>query len=223
MPVTLCLLGSVVLFIEGIICVIMALPLFWFMSIAVLPLIMLPIESSVIFPAQERWVTTSVTIDATPEAVWQSFIDVQDIQEEELGFSIANLMDFPRPLRADMQGAEVGALRVSTWEKGVVFGERITQWEPHQTVSWDFEIDPEAIPPKALDQHVKLGGRFWTVLKGQYHLEPLPTGQTSLVLRTLYWNNTSWLLPYGNMWSDFLLDDFHASILHLVKHRSEQS
>ncbi len=242
-PVTLCMFGSFIFFIEGLICIVLALPLFWLMSsigglvmglfvhwkyskntlmsIAILPLLMLPIESSNTFLPQERWVSTSVLIEAKPEEIWSSFLDVQDIKPEELGFSVSNLMGFPRPLHADMRGAGIGSLRVSTWEKGVEFGERITEWNPNISVAWEFEINPEKIPPKALDEHVKLGGKFWTVVKGEYNISEVSMDRSKLELRTLYRNNTSWLLPYAQIWSDFLLDDFQSSILNLIKVRSE--
>lgn len=242
-PVLVLLGCAALLNLEGSICLIIATPIFLLMasagglimgaiqakrakrntlmSIALLPMALSPIEIVTSPTYSPQWVVTTRIINATPEAIWPNIVNAPNIKKSELGFSYSHAMGFPKPLSADMNDQGIGALRTSTWEKGVVFGERITQWEPPQLLTYEFEIDPARIPMTALDQHVQLGGRYGSVIKGGYKLTPLNANQTLVELKTQYINRTSWLLPYTLLWSDFILDDFHQSILHLVQTRSE--
>jgi len=42
-----------------------------------------------------------------------------------------------------------------------------------------------------------------------------------VTLRTTYANRSN-LKLYGNLWGDFVFDDFHRSILRLIEHRAER-
>ena len=160
-------------------------------------------------------------IQATPDQVWQELGNVSDISKDELPLSFGQLIGIPRPLRASMSALENNAVRTSEWEKGVVFQEIITAWEPAERMAYRFDIDPEQIPDTALDKHVKMGGELFSPLYGSYHLQLTPEGHTLLTLSTTLNDNTN-LGGYSRFWGRVIFHDFHYMLLRLMKHRAEQ-
>ena len=237
------LIAMFVLFIEGMICIMLVLPVFMIASMigglamglglrlvkyngavvscfALLPVVLAPLESRLTPDSDERTVVNTVIIDASATDIWNNLTSVADIQRHELGFSFTHAMGVPRPLHAAMDGAGVGAVRTSQWEKSVQFKEVVTQWQPPHRLSYDFDIPPNSIPRDALDRHVEIGGEYFTVVSGGYTIRPLNAGQCEVTLQTTYANRSN-LKLYGNLWGDFVFDDFHRSILRLIKQRAE--
>jgi hypothetical protein len=231
------------LFLEGLICIVLVFPVFMVASIIggllmgfiikltskargilnsllVLPLFLSPIESSIPISPDERTVETSVIVYANPEEIFSQLASVQGVEESELGFSFMRLIGLPRPLEASMSGSGVGSVRTTKWEKGVTFKERITVWNAPVQFHYQFDIPAGSIPKEALDRHVELGGEYFTVLRGGYDIELIDSETSKLILKTVYVNK-SHLKLYGNIWADYVLNDFHSSLLHLMKLRSE--
>ena len=90
----------------------------------------------------------------------------------------------PRPLEADMSGTGVGAVRLSKWEQGVSFKERITQWQAPSRMYY-IRYSGRLDPTEALDQHVELGGKYFTVTQGGYDIEAINAHQSRLTLHGL--------------------------------------
>jgi hypothetical protein len=230
-------------FLEGLICILLVVPIFMFASIfgglvagwlhnalrargptigafALLPFLLGPVEAAMPPESSIQEVSRSIHIDATPEQVFDQLANVKDIAQEELGYSFMHMIGLPRPLQADMHGSGTGAVRVSQWEKGVRFEEVITSWERGHVMHYRFNIPPGSIPRDALDRHVELGGEYFTVTDGGYDLAPAPGGGTTLTLTTRFLNR-SHLKTYGDLWGRLVLQDFHGSILGLMKNRAE--
>lgn len=238
------LIAMFVFFIEGLICIMLVLPVFMIAAVigglvmglalrlvkyngavvscfALLPVVFAPLESRLTPDSQQRTVVNTVVIDASATDIWNNLTSVMDIKQQELGFAFTYAIGVPRPLQAAMDGAGVGAVRTSQWEKGVQFKEVITQWQPPYQLSYDFDIPPGSIPRDALDRHVELGGEYFTVVEGGYTIRPLSAQQCEVTLHTTYANRSN-LQLYGNLWGDFVFDDFQRSILRLIKHRAER-
>lgn len=238
------LLAMFVLFIAGMICIVLVLPVFLIASIvgglamglalrlvkydksvvscfALLPVVFAPLESRLTPGSHERTVANTVVIDASATDVWNNFTSVTNIDQQELGFSFTHAMGVPRPLQAVMDGAGVGAVRTSQWEKGVQFEEVVTQWQPPYRLFYDFNIPPNSIPRDAFDRHVEIGGKYFDIVSGGYTVRSLSDGRSEVTLQTTYANRSS-LKLYGDLWGDFVFDDFHQSILRLVKLRAER-
>lgn len=244
-PIFIFLLASVVTLLEGSICVAMALPAFMFfsslggvvagylnryvvrkgdatlMSVVLLPLLVAPIEVNLVELTKTYTVENRITIYAPPSIVWEQLGEVEVIQPEELNVSLTSLIGVPKPIRASMSADGVGAVRTSEWQKGVVFREVITSWEPGRQMTYSFDIDPGVIPDHAMDKHVKLGGEYFSPLNGGYYLAENPEGNTILTLKTTMVDNTNFGM-YSRIWGELIFRDFHMSLLKLMKSRAEK-
>ncbi|WP_181259250.1 SRPBCC family protein [Pseudoduganella armeniaca] len=239
------LIALFLMLLEGVICIVLVLPVFvvaavlggvlagWLhrhmldrkgtvSAFALLPLLLGPIEAALPPVQSEQLVSTTMHIAAPPEAVFDQLADVRGIRPEELGFAFVHLIGLPKPIEADMHGSGAGAVRVSRWEKNVRFEEVITHWQRPQAMHYRFHIPPGSIPRDALDEHVELGGKYFTVLDGGYDLAPAPDGGTELTLTTRFLNKSQ-LKLYGDLWGRMVLQDFHRSILGLMRRRAERA
>lgn len=239
------LVAMFALYLEGLICIVLVLPVFIIAAIlgglvagfihnhvrlprsslpvfALLPFLLGPLEAALPPHSTESLVSTTVHIDASAGQVFDQLANVNAIREDELGFAWVHLIGLPKPVSAAMDGAGVGSVRTSTWQKGVRFKEVITAWDRPYAMHYRFEIRPGSIPREALDEHVEMGGEYFTVLDGGYDIAADPAGGVVLKLSTRF-QNKSRLKLYGDLWGRFVLADFHRSILGLMKTRAERS
>lgn len=168
-PIFFFLLTTVVTLLEGSICVAMALPAFMVLSslggltagfinrylarkrnttlisVALLPILIAPVEINFLELTNTYTVENSITIYASPSMVWRQLGDVEFIQPDEFDASLTSFIGVPKPIKASMSEAGVGAIRTSEWEKGVLFREVITSWKPNKEMTYSFDIDPKEI------------------------------------------------------------------------------
>lgn len=238
------LLGLSLLLLEGMVCIVLILPVFFIAAILgglamsmvnnrylskakttlhsflVLPFLLNPVEAQLPNDPHMGMVKSSVVIEAKAEDIFNQLTHVRKIQKGELGFSFMHWIGLPRPIEASMNDIGVGAIRTSKWEMGVQFKERITRWEKGKRLHYEFIIPKGSIPREALDRHVELGGDYFTVLHGGYDIQAIGKGRCRLTLNTVY-KNKSHLNLFGRIWAYWVLNDFHYSILKLMKRRSE--
>lgn len=237
------LITTMLLLLEGIICVLMALPGFvlfasiggliagWLkrrrtlrsstLSIVLLiPVVMSPIEAQ--FPAADTFETRSDTIlvDASPADVWWQIVNVEEIQKSELRFGLTRALGVPRPVRAHMDMDDSASVRYTEWDKGVSFQENIVAWKELEQMTWEFEFPAGSIPEGVLDDHVIIGGAYFDLIGGGYRLSELPDGKTALTLTTNYRISARPRL-YSEFWAELVMGDFQKMILDLVRDRAE--
>jgi len=233
-----------VTFLEGLLCIVLVVPVFMaaamigglvggvvhnygrngppvLPALALLPLLVGPVESLLPPQRSEQTVTSTIHIAAPPEAVFDKLASVRDIRRDELGFTFVHLIGLPRPVEAHMDGSGPGSVRTSRWEKNVWFQEVITDWERPRAMRYRFVVPKGAIPRAALDEHVEINGDYFDLLDGGYTLQPAADGGTDLSLSTRFVNKSR-LKVYGNLWGKLVLQDFHRSILGLMKSRAER-
>jgi hypothetical protein len=188
--------------------------------VVLLPLLLSPVEQ--LFPVDTTPYTISdkILVHASSERVWREITNVRDIGQNELKPAFIFWMGVPKPLEARMEGSGVGAMRVSRWQKNVVFRERMTRWIPASEMAYDFIIDPRDIPSTAFDEHVTLAGKNYKILHGGYQLRALGPNLTEVTLYTTISNHSRTGL-YGKIWSEYVFHDFHGVILDLIHNRSE--
>ncbi len=229
---------------EGVICILLWLPLFMVMSslggfvgylvvrfwkdksgrAAVGIVVLLPFgasfpESRIEAPQQVRRVETTIAIAGPPEVVWNEIVRVPAIGEDEHSFAWSHLIGFPRPIAAESSGTGVGSVREASFERGVVFHEKVTEFVPNERLSFTIHADKNQIPAKALDEHVTVGGPFFDVLSGTYEIQK-DGGGVVLHLSSEHRLSTRFNF-YASAWTDFIMRDTQAYILRIVKKRAE--
>jgi uncharacterized membrane protein YhaH (DUF805 family) len=232
--------GLMVLFaLEGLVCLIMSLPIVGAAAIfgAVLgrvlarigsagtgqvlfPLLFLPLSLAT-EPATGRAVhevVSTIEIDASPAAVWQQVIAFPEIAPpRELLFRAG----LAYPMRARIEGQGIGATRYCVFSTGA-FVEPITAWEPGRRLAFDVAASPpplreltlwEGVQPPHLDGYLR-------AVRGEFRLVALPGGRTRLEGSTWY---TLEMGPeaYWRMWSDQVIHRIHLRVLGHIRHQAE--
>ena len=189
-------------------------------SVAVLPFLAAPFEHQ--FPATEevRTITTHIRVAAPPAIVWNHIAQVSAIAPEELPFSIAHTIGFPRPIEATLHGTGVGAVRHATFDGGILFIETITAWKQDDLLSFTVRAMTDSIPPITLDEHVTVGGPYFDVLQGTYRIEPHADGSCTLILSSTHRISTRFN-GYARIWTDFLMGNIQATILTVIQRRCD--
>lgn len=229
---------------EGAICVVMALPITLAVAsiggiaagllsrshrlstrttacLAVLPFLLAPAEAALQSPVQTRSVASAIRIHASAPMIWHNIERVTAISPAELHTSWAQRIGFPRPVEATLSYAGIGGVRHASFERGLLFIETVTAWEPNQRLAFTIKADSANIPPTTLDEHVTIGGRYFDVLDGEYSLEPLPNGDTMLHL-TSHQRLSTDFNGYAGLWSDAVMQSLQQNILQVIQHRCEQ-
>jgi uncharacterized membrane protein (UPF0136 family) len=186
-----------------------------------LPFLFLLVESHMVAEDYYQTVETQMLIDAPKARVWQHIRNVANIQPAEIEPHFVHLIGVPRPLGAQLTFEGVGAERRITWEKGIRFTEKITEWNEGTGFYYDIIVNPHSIPPKTLDEHVLVGGQYFDVTRGSYHLTEITPEQTQVTLTCRY-RITTTLNWYSSLWANFMLSDFNQMILEVIRKRAEQ-
>ncbi len=227
---------------EGIICALMAFPVFLFMALlgsfigvrifkrnksnlyvtgfALLPFLFAPIENQLQLGDKVFSEHTTIEINANAENVWNNITRVRYISEKENGNSLFRLLGFPRPIKAELDTVAVGGIRKAIFARGLFFTETVTQMEPLKVLAFSIDADPGSIPPKALDEHVMVGGKFFDVLEGKYKIEEIQENRVRLHLTSEFRLSTNFNF-YSGLWSKLIMRDIQENILEIIKHRSE--
>ena len=234
----LVILGSVLVGLEGAICVVFAAPamlllasLGGFMAgaqptktrvdipIAIfLPWVVMGFERGTPGPTRHVVTTTQIEIAAPASVVWPLVVSVDSIRDEERRPAFFTAIGFPRPIAATLDHPGVGGVRTASFDRGVVFREAVIEWVPERRLR--FTIDARAVPRAALDPHVTIGGPFFDVLTGTYELEPVSPARTVLVLRSEHRVSTRFNV-YAAWWADRVMASVQRNILAVLKERAE--
>ncbi len=228
---------------EGAICIIMLLPIAMVLSsiggvlggllarftkahpgtvacLAALPFLLAPAETYLHPPTNIRIVENTILIHATPANVWQQIQSVPPIAPSELKPTWTHAIGFPRPIAAQLSHPGVGGVRTASFERGLVFYETVTDWQPAHQLSFTIKADTAHIPATTLDEHVTIGGPYFDVLDGTYRIEPLPNNTVRLHL-TSHQRLTTDVNSYVSLWTDAIMSNLQTSILQVIQHRCE--
>lgn len=244
---TLCLGATLLLAWEGLICIVIFLPLFLLLAsigglfagfivlfkinpgskrlftfgFLLLPLTLAPMEARISPPKNFTEVETVTTIHAPVATVWEEIRSVRPFSEEEHGFSWIHLIGFPRPVSAEIDRDGVGAVRRAIFEGGLVFTETVTEWKENSALGFSIKANTEEIPPTTLDEHVTIGGAYFDVLTGRYLLEEKNLKETTLHLTSRFRTSTMFE-PYTRLWAKLIMSELQRYIVERIKVRSEQ-
>lgn len=238
------LLVGALVFREGVICILMAVPL-WLLAAAAgsgsvntlrdaidnrhrasaSVLIMLPFAAlfadANLPPRPESFtVSRTISINASQDEIWPSLLQLDGLEEDEGVWNIAqNVLGIPRPASARVVGVGVGTTRVARWGQNIRFEESITAWLENDRLAWNFAFPDDSIS-RYTDPHIHPDGPNLKVATGEYRLTSLPNGRTEVTLETTYAARTpvNW---YASMWGELILGDIQTNILAIVKERAE--
>ncbi len=234
---------SVITGFEALFCVLVAVPMLWPLTILggvltalivrkttggrmyvsavlLLPYAVAPLEQSLELPEEILTVENRIEIDAPRAAVWERIASVPAISPKELPWSWVHALGFPKPIAAVLEGEGVGAVRIATFERGVSFYERVTEWAPGEAIGFSIDADPQFVPANAFDQHVIVGGRFYDVLDGRYEIRMGDDGSLVLRLSSRHRLNTH-LGRYASWWSGRIMNEIQGNILEVIRKRTE--
>lgn len=226
------LLGSgilVALALEGIVCIVMALPIMmpaaaiggwigyliacsrsegptWTTVVLMLPSDAL-VEHAITQPMMYE-VVSSVEIDATPAEVWPTVVAFPPI-EHSPGWLFQLGVAYPVKARIDGHGDE--AVRYCEFSTGD-FVESIRVWDKPNRLAFDVESQPcplTELSPYANIHPPHLNG-FLRSHRGEFQLIALPGGRTRLQGHTWY-SVDMYPQSYWKLWTD--------SIIHAIHHR----
>jgi uncharacterized membrane protein YhaH (DUF805 family) len=240
---TLAGIAVLLIAIEGLICLIMAAPIAYFLAflgalvgytiqarpwlqdqtatlmlaiVILLPALMAAESASEPEPAV-RAVRTEVVIGAPPDKVWHHVIAFPPLPEPDDWFFQTGIA---YPQRAEIHGTGVGAVRYCVFSTGT-FIEPIEIWDPPWRLRFRVTEQPEpmrewspyTIHPPHLDHYLLSH-------QGEFLLEGLPDGRTRLVGTTWY-SNRMWPASYWNLWSDYIIHRIHRRVLTHIKKLAE--
>lgn len=242
---TLILAASAILLfaIEGVLCLLMALPIALVLvlagatvgylvtrlrranctHVAASLLVGLPgfatLETRVTRPTLREAVTV-IEIDAPPEVVWHNVVSFSDLPAPPEWFF---RLGIAYPLRARIVGEGVGAVRHCEFSTGP-FVEPITRWESPTRLSFDVTSQPPSMKELSPYRHVDaphLEG-YMVSRRGEFRLTALPHGRTRLEGSTWY---TLAIYPeaYWVIGGELLLHAIHTRVLSHIKVLSESA
>lgn len=229
---------------EGIICALMALPIFALMSllggfvgvrvfyrdkskvklsfVLFIPFLFVPIENYLGLTEKIFIEETSIDIVSDKKTVWENITRVKEISNEENNYTLFQFMGFPRPIQAELDTIAVGGVRKAVFDRGLFFTEIVTVVELHHILAFEIKADPNSIPPTALDEHVLVGGKYFDVLEGKYEIEEIDGNKIRLHLTSEFRLSTSFNF-YSGFWAKLIMRDIQKNILKIIKVRSEEN
>lgn len=221
---------------EGAICLIMAAPLGWVLSllgatmayliqihqpsshlhcfsILSLPALMM-IEAKTIHTPPMLHVKTEVKINAPPEKVWPQVIAFSQLPIPcEFFFKIG----IAYPIRAEINGYGKGAVRKCVFSTGA-FVEPITVWQEPNLLRFEVTEQPPAMTELSLYQNLNPPhlDHYLRSRQGQFLLKRQPDGST-LLEGTTWYDNHMWPQIYWRLWSQYLIHKIHQRVLNHIK------
>jgi hypothetical protein len=146
---------------------------------------------------------------------------VDSIRESERHPALFTGLGFPRPVAATLTGTGVGGVRHATFDRGLVFTETITEWQPERLLSFTIRANTDSIPTTTLDKHVTIGGPFFDVLQGTYQLIPDDDGRATRLVLTSRHRVSTRFNPYAGWWANRIMGSIQRNILAVLKRRAE--
>jgi uncharacterized membrane protein YhaH (DUF805 family) len=246
-PIGLIAIAMIVFRFEGLVCLVMALPLALPFSIAgglaardilrsykdlngrrvaacvaVIPLLIFAEYAANQEPPVVP-VRTSIVINAPVPVVWKNVISFPPLAPP----SIASPKDWlfltgiAYPASGRITGSGVGAVRYCHFSTGD-FVEPITVWDDNRLLAFNVAAEPPALhelsPWEIMPQHLERN--YMRSRHGQFRLVALDDHRT-LLEGTTWYQDYFWPQAYWRGWSDMIIHRIHMRVLEHVKRQAE--
>lgn len=163
-------------------------------------------------------VRTAVEVDAPPSVVWKNVVSFPELPPpDDWLFSTG----IAYPLRAEIRGAGVGAVRYCVFSTGA-FVEPIEVWDEPRLLRFAVTDNPpsmQELSPWGDIHPPHLEGSLVS-RRGQFQLTELPGGRTRLEGTTWY-SHGLYPAAYWRLWSDWIIHRIHLRVLRHVARVSE--
>ena len=189
--------------------------------LALLPLLMSPIEAMVGSIPGTYQAYTFIDINAPADVIWSNVTRVREINETQDKGWLTQTLGFPRPVKAELNYEGVGAYREAVFTNGLVFHETVSEYIHQQKMVFSIKAYPHEIPSTTMDEHVVIGGTYFDVLNGTYELEKLNDTTHRLHLYSHFKLNTTFNF-YASWWAKWIMKDIQNNILQVEKQRAEK-
>lgn len=164
-----------------------------------------------------RSVTTSIEISASPEQVWKNVIAFPPLKDPNEFIFKAGIA---YPINATITGHGAGAVRHCNFSTGS-FVEPITVWNQPYLLKFSVVDQPEPMKEGSFYTiHPNHLHGYWVSKQGQFKLTRLKNGHTLLEGTTWYSNK---IKPgfYWSIWSDYIVHKIHIRVLEHIKVQAE--
>lgn len=242
---TLFVIGTMAILIEGLICVVIILPLFCALgalgglvmgaicrtarrrrgavySFAVLPILLGALPSNESAHQHVGVIERSINIEATPAQIWRQIHEARDIRPNEVNKAWMYRIGVPTPIAGVTHETPDGHVRKISMGKSIHFDQVATDWQVNRHVRWVYRFAPDSFPPRALDDHVAIGGHYFDLMDTAYTLVPTGPRTTELRIRMQYRVSTqfNW---YADAVARLLIGNFEEVILGFYQARAVQA
>ncbi len=190
--------------------------------VMLLPLFISPIEQLIGKIPGQYQADTQIDIKSTKEIIWGNVTRVREINQNQENGWITKRLDFPRPIKAELNYEGIGATRKAIFDKGLVFNETVLSYKPQKEMTFSIKANPYDIPSTTMDKHIVVGGEYFDVLDGTYQLEKLNDSTLRLHLYSHFKLNTTFNF-YASFWAGLIMKDIQNNILQVIKERSEEA
>jgi uncharacterized membrane protein YhaH (DUF805 family) len=228
---------------EGIVCLLMAVPLAVPFSIAgglaaryclrtrpnaltsggmtacvaIVPMLMLAENAANVQPPI-RSVTTSITVNAPVSVVWKNVIVFPPLPPPKEWMFRTGIA---YPIGARIEGAGRGAVRSCQFSTGD-FVEPITTWDPNHLLAFNVKSEPPSLKELGFGTihtpHIERN--YMRSQHGQFRLIALDDRHT-LLEGTTWYQDYFWPQFYWRTWSDVIVHRIHTRVLEHVKEEAE--
>jgi hypothetical protein len=163
-------------------------------------------------------VTTSMVIEAPPEVIWKHVVALPDLNGPEEWIFRAGVA---YPVRTEIDGSGTGVSRRCILSTGAM-PETIEVWDEPRLLRFKILRTPPSmreLSPWGAIHPPHLEG-FYVSRRGQFQLVPLAGGRT-LVVGTSWYQHRLYPASYWRLWSDWVVHQVHRRVLASVKRLSE--
>ena len=163
-------------------------------------------------------VVSSIEINAPPERVWTHVVSFSELPPPTEALFRAGIA---YPVRARIEGAGPGALRKCEFSTGP-FIEPIQVWDEPHLLRFSVTSNPRPMQEWTPYRHVEprhLDG-YLVSRQGQFRLVALP-GDRTLLEGTTWYQHHLWPAAYWQLWSDAIIHRIHLRVLRHIKTLAE--